>query len=156
MKRPLLLAFLLGIVASRMVAAQSGPKANLYAGYSFFSNDFHIARSIGESSYFSNGRGNLNGWNLSGEITAFHWVGFVADFSGNYGSVPIQGIPFSGLPGTINTHLHTYLFGPRVSVQLGRFRPFAEVLVGAATQSLKSDFDSVDDTELASGLWRRI
>lgn len=85
----------------------------------------------------------------------FHWVGFVADFNGNYGSVPIAPdfsnlFPFSTFPSTTDTHLHTYLFGPRVSAGLGRFRPFAEALVGAATQSLKSDFDSVQDTRLAT------
>lgn len=150
MKSTSIWILLFALLASTVLMGQVDSKANLYAGYSFFSNDFHISRSIGEAGYFSNGRGSLNGWNISGEMKVFHWIGFVADFSGNYGSVPIQGIPFSGLPGTINTHLHTYLFGPRVSAQVGRVRPFAEALVGAASQSLRSDFDSVEDTRLAS------
>jgi outer membrane protein with beta-barrel domain len=138
------------ISIATLAFAQSDSKVHVYAGYSFLSNDFHITRSIGEASYFSNGRANLNGWNVSGEVKVFHWVGLVADFNGSYGSVPIVGIAFSNLPSTIGTHLHTYLFGPRISTDLGRFRPFAEALAGAATQSLKSDFDSVQDTRLAT------
>jgi hypothetical protein len=143
------------LVLAALSPAQSNSRANLYAGYSFLSNDFHIDRSIGEGSYSSDGRGNLNGWNVSGEVKVFRWVGFVADFNGSYGSVPIRPdnpslFPFSTFPSNINTHLYTYLFGPRISTNLGRLRPFAEVFVGAATQSLKLDFDSVQDTRLAT------
>lgn len=143
------------LILATFSLAQSNSKANLYAGYSFLSNDLHIDRSIGEGSYHSNGRGNLNGWNVSGEVKVFHWVGFVADFNGSYGSVPIAPdfsnlFPFGTFPSTTDTHLQTYLFGPRVSADLGKFRPFAEAFVGAATQSLNSDFDSVRDTRLAT------
>jgi hypothetical protein len=154
MKKCFLLLSIILILAV-LLPAQSNSKANLYAGYSFLSNDFHIDRSIGEASYSSNGRGNLSGWNVSGEVKVFRWIGFVADFNGSYGSVPIVPdnpslFPFSTFPSSINTHLHTYLFGPRISAHLGRLRPFAEVFVGAATQSLKSELDSVQDTRLAT------
>jgi hypothetical protein len=151
MARLFLSAFLIVVVAA-FAPAQSDSRASLYAGYSFFSNDFHITRNIGEASYFSNGRGNLHGWNVSAEVKTFRWIGLVADFNGSYGSVPVVGISFSGLPPTINTHIHTYLFGPRFSVQVGRVRPFAEALVGAESQSLESDFDSLQGTGFASAL----
>jgi hypothetical protein len=154
MKRCFLLLSVI-LIFDALLPAQSDSRANLYAGYSFLSNDFHIDRAIGEGSYSSNGRGNLNGWNVSGEVRVFRWVGFVADFNGCYGSLPIRPdnpslFPFSSFPSEIDTHLHTYLFGPRISTNLGRLRPFAEALVGAATQSLKLDFDSVQDTRLAT------
>jgi hypothetical protein len=54
---------------------------NLYVGYSFLSNDVHIQKQIGESGTpTATGRGNLNGWNISGEVKVFRWIGVVADF----------------------------------------------------------------------------
>jgi len=42
------------------------------------------------------------------------------------------------LPTGINTSFYSYLFGPRVSVDVGKIRPFAEVLGGAASRALIS------------------
>jgi len=128
---------------------------NLYLGYSFVSNDLHINAFVGENAaYSSKGRGNLNGWNLSGEIKVFHWVGVVADFNGSYGSDPIEYFTnpfvFPNPPRTIHTNFYTFLFGPRVSVQMGRIRPFAEALVGVASQNLDVAFDSEHDRNLAA------
>jgi hypothetical protein len=137
MTRRIILAVVI-LCAGALVAQTTG---NLYGGYSFVSNDLHISRAIGEAgSYSANGRGNLNGWNFSGEIKVFHWIGATADFNGAYGSVPISFFsgPFgaSNPPNRISTTFYTYLFGPRVSMQMGKIRPFAEVLLGVASQSL--------------------
>ncbi len=130
---------------------------NVYLGYSFLSNDLHIDRFLGEdAAYSSKGRGNLNGWNFSGELKAFHWIGIVADFSGNYGSDPISflanAIIFPNPPKTASTRFCTFLFGPRVSVQIGKIRPFAEVLAGVASQKVSVAFDSEHDRNLATAV----
>jgi hypothetical protein len=148
MQRHFLLSSFLVVIAT-FAMGQSNSRVNVYAGYSFLSNDPHVFRAIGEGSYFSTGRGNLNGWNASGEVKVFHWVGLVADFNGSYGSIPIRFIVMPP-PTTVNTHVYTYLFGPRVPVQVGRLRPFAEAFVGADSQSLNTDFDSVRQTHFAS------
>src|SRR5262249_54141010 len=88
----------------------------------FLSNDPQVFRAIGEGSYFLTGRANLNGWNVSGEVKVFHWVGLVAGFNGTYGSIPIRFISMPP-PTTVDTDVYTYPFGPRVSVQIGRVRP---------------------------------
>lgn len=62
---------------------------------------------------------NLNGWEISGTYNAYKWVGFTADFGGQYGSV-------SGA----STHLNAYLFGPQVRFP-GSVSPFAHLLLGA-------------------------
>jgi len=106
---------------------------NLYGGYSFLSNDLHVEKNIGGSGAPSaSGRGNLNGWNVSAEAKVFRWIGAVADFDGSYGSVPVTGFSpfFFNHPTHSNTSFYSYLFGPRVSVELGKFRPFAEGLFG--------------------------
>jgi opacity protein-like surface antigen len=127
---------------------------NVYAGYSFLSNDLHIEKPIGRSGAPSaRGRGNLNGWNVSGEIKVFRWIGAVADFNGSYGSVPATG--FSSFvpnpPTHINTSFYSYLFGPRVSVEVGKFRPFAEGLFGIASQNVDfTNFESAHDSDFAT------
>jgi opacity protein-like surface antigen len=127
---------------------------NVYAGYSFLSNDLHIQKQIGESGTPSaTGRGNLNGWNLSGEIKVFRWIGAVADFDGSYGSVPGTGLdPFLFKPPTyFHTSFYSYLFGPRVSVEIGKFRPFAEGLLGVASQKVEfTSFESAHDSHFAT------
>jgi hypothetical protein len=74
---------------------------------------------------------NLNGWEGSLEGKFLPWIGLVADFGAGYGSVTelIPG-PIGGRS-KVNLRKYTYLFGPRVSVPIGRFTPFAHFLVGA-------------------------
>lgn len=100
--------------------AQSG---NAFLGYSYLN-----ASSSGD-------RANINGWNGSLEGKVFPFVGIVADVSGYYGQQPIQpnctGLP-DCFPFSVGTHQHIFTFGPRVSVPVGKFTPFAHALFGAA------------------------
>jgi hypothetical protein len=89
--------------------AQVPTKGNVFFGYSYNSADFNAP-----------GRSNLNGWDGSLEGQFLPWVGVVADISGNYGA---------------GESLHNVLFGPRVSVPIGRFTPFAQALVGVGHSS---------------------
>jgi hypothetical protein len=67
---------------------------------------------------------NLNGWELTGVFNAYHWVGFAADFGGNYGSV--RGA---------SAHVNTYLFGPQIRLP-GPVSPFAHAFVGDAHERI--------------------
>ena len=86
---------------------------NLYAGYSFLSDDLHIAKQIGEAGTpTASGRGNLNGWNVSAEVKVFRWIGAVADVDGSYGSVPITGFSsFIFNPPTHSDTEHSIVIG---------------------------------------------
>ncbi|HWY58507.1 MAG TPA: hypothetical protein VNZ03_28840 [Terriglobales bacterium] len=84
------------------------------------------------------------------------FIGLVADFSGHYGSVPLAvnptctaiiGAACSGLTGSAN--VHSFLFGPRVSVSVGKVRPFAHALIGAAHLSESASLLSSSDTSFA-------
>jgi hypothetical protein len=107
-----------GVFLAVSAFAQVPTSGNVYFGYSYYNTNLS-----------SIDRANLNGWTGSLEGKVFPWVGIVADISGQYGS---QNFP-SGL-GQINTDVseHNFLFGPRVSVSVGKIRPFAEVLIGAS------------------------
>lgn len=108
------------------------PGGSVSLGYSYLTSGSLSSGPLSTSRNLS----NFNGLNVSGEIKMFPWISGVAEYGVNFGTervtqpceviIPCPG-PFSG-----DTRLHTFLFGPRLSVSVGRFRPFAHVLVGGA------------------------
>ena len=128
------------LLALAGLAAAQVPKGNIFAGYSYAKAD------IGSGS-----RSNLNGWNASLEGKLFPFIGVVADVSGHYGNQTDACPVLAGgnCPG--DGRLLTAMFGPRVSVSVGKLRPFAEALFGVS--HLKVDFpsgSSSSDTSFAS------
>jgi opacity protein-like surface antigen len=102
------------------------PGGNIFLGYSYENTnsstlDLDLSRS------------NLHGWEASFEGKLLPWVGLVADVAGHYGSQNFVELTPNG-PVNINVtgHQQEYLFGPRVSVPVGKFTPFAEGMVGFA------------------------
>jgi len=87
-------------------SAQIPTKGNVFFGYSY-----------NRAEIVSNDATNLNGWNASLEGRLLPWVGIVGDLGGTYGH---------------HISEHNFLFGPRVSVRVGRYRTFAELLAGAS------------------------
>jgi opacity protein-like surface antigen len=126
-------------------ASSQVPSGNVFFGYSYYNADLS-----------SLGRSSLNGWNGSLEGKVLPWVGIVADFGGHYGS---ENVPRACLtPGlcpniSINIHEYDFLFGPRVSVSVGKIRPFAEAMFGGghiSTNGAGSDTSFV--TALGGGI----
>src|SRR6266702_1870763 len=66
---------------------------------------------------------NLNGWEVSGQYKMLPFLGAVVDFNGNYGTLDGAG-----------TRVHTFLFGPEVSLP-AKVSPFAHALFGLAKES---------------------
>ncbi len=104
------------------------PNGNIFFGYSYNRAD------LGGSD-----RVNLNGWNGSLEGKVFPFVGIVADVSGHYGSDTI------GTTTSVDDRVLTAVFGPRVSVSVGKIRPFAEAMFGVS--HLRQEFDSSSGTD---------
>ena len=104
-------------------AAQIPTSGNIYIGYSYYNTDISGINRTG-----------TNGWEGSLEGKVFPLLGIVADLSGHYGSqdFPIAcPVPSCGTGGSkIDFSEYNALFGPRLSVSVGRFRPFAEALFG--------------------------
>jgi len=123
MRRVFILAVAL-LCFTGLAAAQIPTSGNIFFGYSYYNTDLS-----------SIDRANTNGWNGSLEGRVFPFVGIVADFSGHYGSqnfpaaCPV-GIPTCNPSINFNVSEHNVLFGPRVSASVGKFRPFAEAMVG--------------------------
>ena len=84
----------------------------------------------------------MNGWNASASIRFLPWIRAVVDVGGNYGTIPVVFFDFFGSPSQTvqaSTNLHTYLFGPRAFVSVGKITPFAHALFGLAQQSVNHD-----------------
>ena len=113
------------------------PRGNVFFGYSYGSADFS-----------SNGRTNLNGWNGSLEGKVLPWVGFVADLSGLYGSQNVHALSAF----KADTSVSSVVLGPRVSVSVGKFTPFAHALFGASHRHDSASGFSESDTSFASAL----
>lgn len=147
MRLALLLCSIIVFISS--FATAQVPSGNVFFGYSYYHTDIS---TIGST--------NTNGWEgtLEGKVLPF--IGIVADFSQNYGSGNVSfACPGVGCPVTVNENIHeqNYLFGPRVSMSVGPFRPFAEALFGAghvSTNGVGSDTSFA--TALGGGLDYRI
>jgi hypothetical protein len=140
MRRKWTLVLLLTIFASA-AWAQIPTKGNVFFGYSY-----------DRTSIASNDTSNLNGWEATLEGKVLPWIGLVADVDGHYGSHKFSGI-------SADVSAHNVLFGPRVSVQVRRFRPFAEFLAGAGHISRSngiSDSDTSFVDAVGGGLDYRI
>jgi hypothetical protein len=119
MLKAIAIAILLCLCAG-LANAQVPASGNVFFGYSF--------ENASASALDNLTRPSLHGWegSLEGKLAPF--IGLVTDFSGHYGS---QTIPTPG-PTTVNGHEYEVLFGPRVSVPVGKFTPFGEFMVGVA------------------------
>jgi opacity protein-like surface antigen len=133
-----------GLLLCASLASAQVPSGNVFVGYSYFSAD-----------QSSSGRANLTGWNGSLEGKVLPFVGIVADISGHYGTENFPAvcvsIPCSNID--VNIHEHEFLFGPRVSVKVGKIRPFAEALFGAGHISTDgAGSDTAFATALGGGI----
>jgi opacity protein-like surface antigen len=131
-----------------VASAQIPTSGNVFFGYSYLSTDLS-----------SIDRANANGWEASVEGKIFPFVGIVGDFDAHYGSqnfpliCPLQ--PEGVAPGecvgvSASFTERNYLFGPRVSMSIGKFRPFAEALFGASHVNVNNGVGS--DTSFATAL----
>jgi opacity protein-like surface antigen len=106
------------VCLTSLAASAQIPKANVFLGYSYMSADTN-----------SNSRPNLNGWNGSLEGKFLPWVGIVADLNGQYGS---QSVTIGSTTVKPSQHYLNVLFGPQVSVSVGKITPFAHILGGVS------------------------
>jgi hypothetical protein len=131
MRRPWTVVLLLTMTSAAW--AQIPTRGNVFFGYSYE-----------RTPIATNDTSNLNGWEATLEGKFLPWIGLVVDVDGHYGSHD-----FSGTAADITEH--NALFGPRVSVGVKRFRPFAEFVVGVAHIS-RSNGISDSDTSFADGV----
>jgi hypothetical protein len=117
------------LLLSGLALAQIPTSGNVFFGYSYVNTDLSPAS-----------RTSTNGWEATVEGKVLPFIGIAADFSSYYGSESAAfptpcpaSIPNCGAVIVLNvgTAEQNYLFGPRVSISVAKFRPFAEALIGA-------------------------
>ena len=117
--------------------AASAQRVNAFVGYSYSSFGLYLTQGKSLSAGSPAITHHLNGWNGSLEAKVFPFFGIVADFSGHYGNETTEvscsqyTVPFCSTSNG-NVSLYAFTFGPQVSLPLGRFRPYAHALFGAA------------------------
>jgi opacity protein-like surface antigen len=146
----------LSLLTFATLAVAQVPHANVFFGYSYYNTDLSSIDSA-----------NANGWEASVEGKVIPFLGFVADVDTHYGSsnflcteLPFPACPLSvaSLSGvaTLNESFteRNFLFGPRVSISVAKFRPFAEALFGGAHVNINNSFNSGggSDTSFATAL----
>jgi hypothetical protein len=127
-------------------SAQIPTGGNVFFGYSYYNTDLS-----------SIDRANTNGWEATVEGKVFPFISLAADVDAHYGSQNFptgcaspQGGSASGCTFNDSFNEYNFLFGPRVSVSVGKFRPFAEALFGGAHVSLNNNGGS--DTSFATAI----
>jgi hypothetical protein len=135
-----------GLSCCAAASAQIPTSGNAFFGYSYYN-----------TAVSSIDRANSNGWEASVEGKIIPFLGIVADVDRHYGS---QNFPFFcpacpvGVPlgGAVNASFteENFLFGPRVSVSVAKFRPFAEALFGGAHVNANNGVGS--DTSFATAI----
>ncbi|MGA7930941.1 MAG: hypothetical protein WCA20_33735 [Candidatus Sulfotelmatobacter sp.] len=134
-------------LSAGLASAQVPTSGNVFFGYSYYSTDLS-----------SIDRANTNGWEASVEGKVIPFLGFVADVDSHYGSqnfpAPCPVVPVGGGASACSFNAdvteHNFLFGPRVSFSVGKFRPFAQALFGAAHVDANNGVGS--DTSFATAL----
>jgi hypothetical protein len=124
-------------LVSLAASAQIPTKGNVFLGYSYMSADAN-----------SGSRPNLNGWDGSLEGKFLPWVGIVADLNGQYGS---QSITVGSTTVKPSQHYLNVLFGPQVSVPIGKLTPFARVLIGVSHINIGSTSLSSSTSDTSFG-----
>ncbi len=139
--------FCLLMACAGLGAAQVPTSGNVFFGYSYLNSDL---------SPFS--RTNMNGWQASLEGRVFPHIGIVVAFNQVFGSQNVATLcPAPACSGRVSFTQDNVLFGPRVSASVGKFRPFAELLIGIGHVNLHhARSDTSFATAIGGGLDYRL
>jgi opacity protein-like surface antigen len=134
------------IVLAGLASAQIPTSGNIFVGYSY-------ENASSSTLYQDVSRPNLQGWEASLEGRIFPHLGIVTDISGHYGS---QNYTASTPEGPLNINVTGHelevLFGPRLSIPIGKFTPFAEGMVGVAHINIGGNGPNPSNTSFGSAI----
>jgi len=155
------LALVMVVLALRGWAAAQLPSANIFFGYSYARATLPAPTIRPDmAGVVPSGSSGLNGWNASLEGKLLPLIGIVADFSGHYGSQSVTAtcgfvaLPCLTIREPMDATVYHFLVGPQLSFSLGRVRPFAHALFGAAhlSENAQAQPFSASDTAFSYAL----
>ncbi len=132
-RRNILCLATFGILLTIPANAQSDfPRVEIFGGYSLLHPRLpgNLGSSASESAFLrSTGEsvlGNVPGWGASATVNLTRMFGVTGDFGGNYKNADtIQGVSVNA-----SGNVHTFLFGPTVTMRNKRVSPFVHALFG--------------------------
>ncbi len=140
---------------SVLAEAQIPTGGNVFFGYSY-SRGNAFTRNFAPPPTPANPSINMSGWAASVEGKYLPWIGVVADFDWHYGSRGVTQCTPPGCTSTtpfrLNASRHELTIGPRVSVSVGKYTPFAQLLIGLAHQTDSGRGMSNSDTTFATAI----
>lgn len=148
-------AIVLVVFFSVVAQAQIPTSGNIFFGYSYSRGNV-FTKNIASPVPVDPGI-NLNGWEASLEGKFLPWIGLVADLDWHYGSRSVRSgcVPpaCTGVaPFHLNASRHELMFGPQASVSVGKYTPFAHLLIGFAHQTDSGSGISNSDTTFATAI----
>jgi hypothetical protein len=126
------IVFVLGLLTLAGMA-QVPTSGNVYFGYALN----HGTTGLSDT-------GTLNGWDASVEGKVFPHIGLVFDVGQQFGNLFLPPLGFSA-----DERTDEYLFGPRLSFTVSKFRPFVHAMVGAGHLHEINHFFGVEHSETA-------
>ena len=131
------------VLAMAAAAEAQIPGGNIFFGYS------NAGGEIGPSN-----QKNLNGWEASLEGKFLPFLGAVLDLSEHFGSGNVLICSVGCTAGHVDTRRYMFMLGPRLSISVGKFTPFAQALFGAGhvTNSAFLGSDTSFATAIGGGL----
>jgi hypothetical protein len=135
---------------STIASAQLPSGGDAFFGYSYVHGEaFSNSRTV----QASGGTANMSGWETSVEGKYLPWLGAVADLDWHYGGHNTFSCAINGActKFRLNASRDTLLFGPRASTTYGKYRLFADFLLGVGYQSDKGGGISNSDLTVATG-----
>ena len=146
MRNTFVALILLLLTFAAVASAQIPASGNVFVGYSF-------ENSASSTLDQDLNRPNLQGWEASLEGKIFPHIGIVTDFSGHYGSQSfVQLTPGGPVSVNVTGHELEVLFGPRISIPVGKFTPFGEFMAGVAHINTGGTDPGPSNTSFATAL----
>jgi opacity protein-like surface antigen len=108
------------------------PKVEAFGGFSMSSIPGLVPTydpTTGAPTSYS--RKSFMGWQASAGFNLTHNLGIVADFGGQYGTIPSATVLGVTIP-SISMNTYQFLFGPQLSFRKPRVTPFVHALFGAS------------------------
>jgi hypothetical protein len=143
------------LLFSVFAQAQLPANGNVFFGYSY-SRGNAFTHNFAPPPLPANGSISMNGWEASLEGKYLPWLGVVADFDWHYGSRDVSQCVVPGCTSTtpfrLNASRHELMFGARASVSIGKYTPFAQLLIGLGHQRDSGRGASNSDTTFATAI----
>lgn len=123
----------------------------LFAAPLFAQTNYPLFQIFGSYSHTSNFDVGQNGWLGSATYNLNRWFGVEGDLSGEYGSKSLgtTAAILNLVPDKVNSRMHNFDAGPRVTYRANKYTAFGHLLFGASHTNISATGASQSDTSFS-------